>query len=157
MRYAALIRGIGPGNPNMTSAKLKAAFEAVGMQNVHTVIASGNVVFDSASSEIPALERKLEKGMEARLKFSRAVIVRSETELKKLVAKNPFKGVKDERPNYLVVTFFKKPRKELATVIDLNKTRGPELMQSLDKDHGKDITTRTWKTVNRILAKMDAV
>lgn len=156
MRYVALIRGIGPGNPNMTGAKFKSTFEVLGFKNVHPVIASGNVVFDSPSNNITALEQKIEKGLEKRLKFSRAVIVRSEAELKRLVKKNPFKGVKDERPNYLIVTFFKKPRKELCTVIDMNKVKGPDMMQSLEKTHGKAITTRTWKTVGRILAKMEA-
>ena len=28
-------------------------------------------------------------------------------EIKALAKKNPFKGVKDEKPNYLIVTFFK--------------------------------------------------
>lgn len=140
----------------MKSDKLKEAFEALGFKNVRTVIASGNVVFDSTSKDIAALERKIERGMETRLGFSRAVIIRSHDELKKLAKKNPFKGVGDKLPNYLVVTFFKHPRKELSTVIDMNKTDGPTMMQSFEKAHGKMITTRTWKTVNRILAKMES-
>lgn len=155
MRYVALIRGIGPGNPNMKGEKLKGAFEALGLKNVHPVIASGNVVFDSSSSNVTALEEKIEKGLEKRLEFKRAVFVRSREELNALVKKNPFKGVKDERPNYLIVTFFKQPRKEVCAVIDMEATDGPSVMRSLDKDHGKAITTRTWKTVHRILAKME--
>ena len=157
MRYVALIRGVGPGNPNMTGEKLKSAFEALGFKNVHTVIASGNVVFASHLKNDEALEKKIEHGLEAKLKFSRAVIVRSHDELQKLAKKDPFKGVKDEKPNYLVVTFFKHPRKELCTVVDMRKTDGPRMMQSLEREHGKAITTRTWKTVNRILAKMEAI
>ncbi len=154
MHYVALIRGIGPGNPNMKGEKLKEAFEALGLKNVIPVIASGNVVFDSKSKDHAALEKSIEEGLEKRLHFSRAVIVRSEDELRKLVKKNPFKGVTDERPNYLVVTFLKHPRKELCTVIDMSATTGPAMMQSLEKSHGKAITTRTWKTVHRILNKM---
>jgi len=139
----------------MKGEKLAGAFEALGLKNARPVIASGNVVFDSSSKDIAALEKKIEGGLEKQLKFTRAVIVRSEEELKKLVKKDPFKGVKDEKPNYLIVTFFKQPRKELCTVIDMNTTKGPEMMQKLDKTHGKDITTRTWKTVHRILTKME--
>jgi uncharacterized protein (DUF1697 family) len=157
MRYVALIRGVGPGNPNMRGEKLKGAFQALGMKNVHPIISSGNVVFDSTLKDSAALEKKLEQGLEKQLKFSRAVIIRSHDEIKKLVNKNPFKGVKDEKPNYLVVTFFKQPRKELCTVVDMEVTDGPAMMQSLEKSHGKNITTRTWKTVNRILAKMEAI
>jgi len=156
MRYVALIRGIGPGNPNMKGERLKGAFESLGFKNVHPVIASGNVVFDSPAKNIAALENKIERALETQLKFSRAVIIRSHDELKKLARKNPFRGVKDEQPNYLIVTFFKYPSKELCTVVDMSKTDGPAMMQSLDKNHGKAITTRTWKTVHRILAKMEA-
>ncbi len=156
MRYVALIRGIGPGNPNMRGEKLQSAFEALGFKNLHPVIASGNVVFDSASKSAAALEKKIEQGLEKQLGFNRAVIVRSETELKKLVSKNPFKGIKDEKPNYLIVTFFKNPRKELCSVIDMNTTKGTDMMVSLEKKHGKAITTRTWKTVHRILTKLEA-
>lgn len=154
MRYVALIRGIGPTNPNMKGEKLKEAFETLELKNVVPVIASGNVIFDSNAKDIPALEKKIEQGLEKQLHFSRAVIIRSEDELRKLIKKDPFKGVADERPNYLVVTFFKYSRKELCTVIDMNATTGTAMMQSFEKTHGKDITTRTWKTVHRILTKM---
>jgi hypothetical protein len=56
-----------------------------------------------------------------------------------LVKKNPFKGVKDEKPNYLVVTFFKHPRNELCTVVNMDTIDGPSMMQSLEKKHGKEI------------------
>ena len=141
----------------MKGEKLKEAFEWLGFNNVHPVIASGNVVFDSPLKADAKLEKKIEQGLEKYLKFSRIVIVRSHEELKKLVKKNPFKGVKDKKPNYLIVTFFKHPKKELCTVIDMAKTDGSAMMQSLDKKHGKEITTRTWKTVNRILAKMEQI
>lgn len=155
MRYIALIRGVGPGNPNMTKEKFKAAFEALGFTNARPIIASGNVVFDSTSKSGTALEKQLEQGLEKQLKFTRAVIVRRHDHIKKLVKKNPFKGVKDEKPNYLVVTFFKDGSEEVCTVINMSKTDGPEMMRAFEKTHGKNITTRTWKTVNRILAKME--
>src|SRR5258708_5139864 len=99
--YVALLRGIGPSNPNMHPAKLKGAFEKIGFTNVHTVIASGNVVFDSPSKNIKALETKIETALPKLLGFKRAVIIKSKEELEKLVKKNPFKGIKDEKPNYL--------------------------------------------------------
>ncbi len=145
-------------NPNMRSAKLKEFFESLGFKNVATVIASGNVVFDSAAKDTAALEAKIEKSLPAVLGFSSTAVIRSKEELERLVRKDPFKGVKDEKPNYLVVTFFKDRRKELCTVIDLSETDGrtPEFMARIEKQHGKELTTRTWKTVGRILTKMDS-
>lgn len=156
MTYVALLRGIGPGNPNMHSAKLKAFFESLGFTNVHTVISSGNVVFDSTLTSDKALEAKIEKAMPQKLGFSRAAIVRSRADLEKLVKKNPYKGIKDERPNYLLVTFFKNGKPPLCSVLDMSDTHTPDFMRDLEKKHGKGLTSRTWKTINRILAKMEA-
>lgn len=152
--YVALLRGIMPGNPNMRSAKLKGFFEALGFEDVATVIGSGNVVFGSPSKHAAALEAKIEKALPEKLRFKSTAIVRSREELERLVKKNPFKGVKDEKPNYLVVTFFKDRRQELCTVIDLADSSTPDFMRALEKQHGKEMTTRTWKTVGRILEKM---
>jgi uncharacterized protein (DUF1697 family) len=155
MKYVALLRGIMPMNPNMKSAKLKEFFEGLGFENVATVIASGNVVFESSSSNSSSLEKKIEQELPKELGFTSTTIIRSEDELKKFVKKDPFKGVKDERPNYLVVTFFKDRTPELATVIDLDKNNGGQFMAKLEKEHGKEITTRTFKTVHRILKVME--
>ncbi len=154
MKYVALLRGIMPMNPNMKSTKLKEFFESLGFENVQTVIASGNVLFDSPSADITSLEEKIEKELPRRLGFTSSTIIRSQDEIKALIDKNPFKNVKDEKPNYLVVTFFKEPRKEVSTVIDLTKSDGSTMMRMLEKEYGKAITTRTWKTVHRILIKM---
>jgi len=141
----------------MRSEKLKGFFEDCRFKNVHTVIASGNVIFDSPSVDVTSLETKIEKSLPKKLQFESTVFVRSQDELQKLVRKDPFRGVKDEKPNYLVVTFKKNPRKEVCTVIDLNKNSGTEMMRIFEKEHGKNITTRTWKTVHRILKKMESV
>jgi len=152
--YVALLRGVMPMNPNMKSERLKGLFESLGFENVSTVIASGNVVFDSPSSDTGALEAKIERALPEQLGFKSTTIIRSCEELERLVKTNPFKGIKDEKPNYLVVTFFKDRRKELCTVIDLSAGRTPDFMRTQEKAHGKEITTRTWKTVDRILKKM---
>lgn len=157
MRYVALLRGIMPTNPNMRGEKLRTVFEALGFSNVHTVIASGNVVFDSPFKSPAALEKKIEQALPKKLGFESTTVVRSQKELEALEKKNPFKGVKDEKPNYLIVTFFQDRRKELCTVIDLRKGRTPEFMADIEKKYGKAMTTRTWKTVGRILKKMEDV
>lgn len=154
MKYVALLRGIGPTNPNMHPAKLKKFFEGLGFKNVHTVIASGNVVFESSSKNVAALEAKIEKALPQKLKFSSATIIRSKEELEKLAKKNPFKGIEDKKPNYLLVTFFKNRKPELCSVLNVAALPTPDFMRAIEKEHGKAITSRTWKTVGRILAKM---
>ena len=58
--YVALLRGIGPTNPNMRNDKLCAAIESIGATDVRSVLASGNVVFSSTSRSTAALEQKIE-------------------------------------------------------------------------------------------------
>ena len=155
MKYVALLRGIMPMNPNMKSEKLKGVFESLGFKNVVTVIASGNVVFESPFKNIQALEDEIENALPDQLGFASTTIVRSKESLEQLVKKDPFRGVEDKRPNYLVVTFFKDRKAELCTVIDLGGGKTPDFMREIEKKHGKEITTRTWKTVGRILKKME--
>lgn len=157
MRYVALLRGIMPSNPNMRGEKLRAVFEGLGFKNVHTVIASGNVVFDAPAKDTAALEAKIEKELPKQLGFSSTTIVRSRTEIEALIKRNPFKGAKDEKPNYLIVTFFKDRSKELCTVINLDADKTPTFMKEIEKKHGKGVTTRTWKTIHRILKKMEDI
>ena len=152
--YVALLRGIMPMNPNMKGEKLRQVFESLGFEHVGTVIASGNVVFSSPSKNAAGLEARIEKAFPKRLGFKSTTIIRSCKELEGLVKKNPFKGVRDEKPNYLIVTFFKDRRKELCTVVDLTGAGTPDFMRSLEREHGKAMTTRTWKTLGRILKKM---
>lgn len=156
MKYVALIRGVGPGNPNMHQAKLKEFFESLGFSNVTPVISSGNVVFESNETDEPRLEEKIEKEMPKKLGFERSTIIRSETDLKKLVAKDPYEGIEDKMPNYLLVTFFKDRKPEICSVLNMNDDKTVNFMAKLEKEHGKEITSRTWKTVNRILKKMDS-
>lgn len=155
--YVALLRGIMPTNPNMKGEKLKAVFESLGFKNVSTIIASGNLVFQTPSKAVHALETKIENALHTQLGFKSTTIIRRKDEMKALLKRNPFKGVKDEKPNYLIVTFFKNKKKQLCTVINLDKDKTPQFMSVLEKKHGKGITTRTWKTVHRILQRMDSI
>ncbi len=154
MKYVALIRGVGPGNPNMHQARLKEFFESLGFTGVKPVISSGNVVFESDSNNAKTLEDKIEEELPKKLGFLRTVIVRSESELKKLIAGDPYKGIEDTLPNYLLVTFFKDRKPELCSVINMNSGRTPDFMARIEREHGKEVTSRTWKTVNRILKAM---
>ena len=154
--YVALLRGIMPTNPNMRGEKLRMVFESLGLSDVTTVIASGNVIFSTALKNIASLETTIEKALTEQLDFKSTTVIRSQAELETLVQKDPFKGTVDEKPNYLVVTFFKDRKKELCTVLDTSNAETTSFMSRLEKEHGKKITTRTWKTVARIVAKMDA-
>jgi uncharacterized protein (DUF1697 family) len=170
MKYVALLRGIGPSNPNMRGAKLKEAAEAAGFKNVQTLLASGNVIFESDEKDQAKIEDKLEKTWPAKLGFNSMTVVRSQLQLQSLVDANPYKGAENSnRKTYLLVTFFKTPPKPapsdnyyeksavnaLCSTVDALKLGTPDFMAKLDKQYTKaQITSRTWLTIQRILKKM---
>jgi uncharacterized protein (DUF1697 family) len=175
-KYVALLRGIAPTNPNMRNDKLHGLFEKLGFASVRTVISSGNVVFESPSRSERKLEDSIEKALPKELGFKSTTIIRSQKQFQQLVDKNPFKGMEHSQISSLNVTFLKKKRKvdikfpykvdnrdytllgiydgAICSVIDLTSAKTPDLMLWLEKQFGKEITTRTWKTVERILKAM---
>jgi len=179
-KYVAMIRGVGPENPNMKGEKLRWAFENMGFKNVGSFLASGNVLFESSKTDTVKMERLAEKTLPQLLDFSRDVFIRSEAELQKLVDANPFGELKHQNngKTYLTVTFFKTTPKDLpalpfqpegkafqllaevdgalCSVVDLTTGKTPDLMAWLERQFGKQITTRTWSTVTRMLAKLKA-
>lgn len=153
MKYAAFIRGIGPENPNMHGNKLKSFFEELGFKNVKTVIASGNIIFESDLTDQKILESIIEKNLPKKLKFSRSVIIRSYDQIEKLFASDPFKGTEDLPNSRLNVTFLKNGG-EVFSIINPQALGTTEIMRRLEKEHGKEITTRTWKTIGRIIKRL---
>ncbi|MDB5259048.1 MAG: hypothetical protein JWO73_256 [Candidatus Taylorbacteria bacterium] len=154
-RYAALLRGIMPMNPNMRNEKLRGVFESLGLKNVQTIISSGNVIFESSSKAISALELKIEKALLKQLGIKSPAYIRSKEQLESMIASDPFKGVEHNRATYLIVSFLKQPPHEIFSTIDLSSAKTPEFMRDIEKKYGKDVTTRTWKTIERIVRKMN--
>lgn len=154
-KYVALLRGIGPSNPNMHGSKLKWFFEELGFTNVKPVISSGNVVFESSLTSTTKIEETIEQELPKKLGFSSMTIVRSQEHLKSLIEQDPFKGKEHSKTSYLTVTFLKKSPGEIFNSWDTTTTKGPEFMTKLEKEYGKEITTRTWKTISRILKAME--
>jgi uncharacterized protein (DUF1697 family) len=176
-KYVALLRGIMPMNPNMRNENLRGFFEHLGFVNVHTVISSGNVLFETGSKNATALESVIEKALPEKLGFNSTTIVRSLDQLQELIARNPFKGIEDGPKSRLNVTFLKNaldrklkfpyiPQNKsyklvglydraIFSVTDLTGDRTVDLMSWLEKEFGKQITTRTWKTVHRIVKKLE--
>jgi uncharacterized protein (DUF1697 family) len=88
-QYVALLRGINVGGRNKVAmADLRAAFEEGGFEAVRTYIQSGNVLFRS-DSPAKSLEGDIEGLLERRFGVPLVVVVRSHTQLRKVVNKAP--------------------------------------------------------------------
>jgi len=166
-RYVAFLRGVSPVNAKMP--ELKRAFEVAGFADVQTVLASGNVVFSVREASVRALERKAESSMKSHLGKSFLTLVRSVEALQKILASDPYRGLKMKPETKRVVTFLRdRPRevprlpldKDGAVILRLvdrevysayvPTTRGPVFMALIERTFGKDVTTRTWDTVRRV-------
>ena len=154
MKYVAFIRGVGPENPNMHQDKLKKFFESLGFTNVKVLLSSGNVTFESSKENGKSLENQIEENLPKMLGFKKATIVRSYDELKRVFNSDPFHGTQDTPTSRLNVTFLKNG-KEVFSSIDTVNIGTVKIMATLEKQHGKEITTRTWKTVGKVLKKME--
>lgn len=172
IRYVALLRGIAPMNPNMRNEKLRGVFEELGFTNVKTVISSGNVLFETDEKDAAKLEQTIEQALPERLGFASTTIVRSLAELQDLVTADPFAGYEHSPRTSLNVTFLKTQPdthrpfdgrgfsilsvsdREVCSVIDTTTSKTPDFMAKAEKTYGKQITTRTWKTVERIIQKL---
>jgi uncharacterized protein (DUF1697 family) len=179
-RYAALLRGIMPSNPNMRNEKLRGVFEGLGFESVASILSSGNIVFRSTESDIPELESRIQEALNRELGIAGGTIIRSCEELKALLDTDPFPGLTHGRGTYLTVTFLKKtpqeavvpppgdsdpavrfvgydkPARAALAVIDNSVSGTPNFMGWMEKAYSKDITTRTWPTVQKIVKKLAA-
>lgn len=170
--YIAFLRGINAGaNPTLKMQVLKDAFEAMGFENVRTVIASGNVIFEAEPAAEKELEQAIEKALPGAIGFKSDAIVYNLADLQKLAKTSPLKDVKMTATTRPFVTFLKEAPKEtpkldgkgfqllgrkgraLFSVVHLSSTGTPDLMSLLDREFGKKITTRSWKTIEKILQK----
>ena len=89
-RYVAFLRAINVGGHVVKMDYLRSLFEGLGFSNVETLIASGNVIFDSKSKNARAIEQKIEKHLQENLGYEVTTFVRATSELAAVAAYKPF-------------------------------------------------------------------
>ncbi|NCU10837.1 MAG: DUF1697 domain-containing protein [Sphingomonadaceae bacterium] len=132
-RYVALFGSINVGGNRLTMADLRWAFEREGFENVETVVASGNVLFDFDERPTDGLEELFAHMMAERFDIASFVAVRSRAELIRAVEDNPFAA--DGAEN-LVHTHFLAGQPALARFEELLAAyagRGPERLAPGDR------------------------
>jgi uncharacterized protein (DUF1697 family) len=156
-------------------AELKKVFESLGFTNVKTLLNSGNVVFSSTEKDVRLLKTSLEQKFEDVFTFSSQIIVCRSDEIQTLVQSDPFKHLILTPETRLYVTFLvdepkstlKIPyeseendfgilqvsKKAICSFLILSPKRGSlDLMSFIEKEFGKNVTTRNWNTVKKLAA-----
>jgi uncharacterized protein (DUF1697 family) len=168
--WIALLRGIGGGIRPLEMAKLVKALEGIGLEDVRTYIATGNVVFTSPKTAAQ-LSKAIESCIEKKFGFFSKTFVVSPKELARAAAANPFPQA-DENHKSLHLFFLAQPAKA-ARFDDMNAIKAPseqfvlkgkvfyfyapegfgtsKLGARIGKLLGVDMTARNWRTVGKLI------
>jgi uncharacterized protein (DUF1697 family) len=102
-RFVALLRAINvAAQRKVPMADLRALAAGLGLGDPRTLIASGNLVFES-DAKPAALETVLEEGLKRHFGFSVDVMVRTADQWTDYCAANPFPAEGALKPNFLLL------------------------------------------------------
>ncbi len=106
--HIALLRAVNLAGLNKVGmSDLRELLEKLGMEEVRTLLQSGNAVFRTASASSAALEPRLEREFARRLGFNTDFFIRSAAQWKALIAANPFPKQASADPGHLLVLLLK--------------------------------------------------
>ncbi|HEV8371117.1 MAG TPA: DUF1697 domain-containing protein [Pyrinomonadaceae bacterium] len=175
-KYVAFLRAINVGGHTVKMDQLRSLFEELSFANVETFIASGNVIFDSKTTNAKSLERKIEKHLKELLGYEVTTFVRSVAELAEIARYQPFseKELTADGNTLFICFVADRPAKEatkkllsLSSMIDAfhvnerevywlyrrrngeSKFYGPPLEKTL----GSQTTVRNSNTIKRLVVK----
>ncbi|MEY8760313.1 DUF1697 domain-containing protein [Chryseobacterium tongliaoense] len=175
MKYCAFLRGVNVKGTNMKMADVCQVFKEAGMQDVSSVLASGNIVF-SSDKKAEDLKKILEKAMSDHFSYEAFLFVKNQKETETFWNSNPFEkddnfhtyafvGSK-EVENFLMKEFeaASKTDNEKGEIINnifyWQVPKGNTLDSSFGKILGKkslkdQLTSRNINTFEKILKKMN--
>ena len=175
--HVALLRAINLAGKNVVKmSDLCALFGELKFANVRSLLNSGNVVFDGGIRDAANLEAQLEAATAKTLGVETTYVVRTATEWKQLVAKNPFAREAKEDPARLIAFVLKQPPamgaeqalnaavkgREVGRVVGKcayihypdGQGRSKLTAAVIEKALGMPGTARNWNTVLKLLAAL---
>ena len=113
--WVALLRGVNVGGITIRSADLAGVFRELGFDAVRTVLASGNVAFetDAATVDRGELKKRIEVALSTRFGYDAWILLVSRDELAKAIAAFPFDATDADRQPWVVFCVDDPTRDEL--------------------------------------------
>ena len=170
-RRVSLLRGINVGGHNLVPmARLRAIYEGLHCQHVHTYLQSGNVVYLRAKAPT-SVEAEVEAAIRDELDLDVRVIGRTHSDLARIVAVDPFPEA--EPAQRLVLFLASEPAAAVAREmgeVTVDRDRAVLIGQEFhlhcpdgigrtkltamlsDRRLGMAATGRNWRTVTQLLA-----
>lgn len=176
-QYIAFLRGINVGGHRVKMDRLRELFEGLGLSDVSTFIASGNVIFSTDSDDVEALSDRIERHLSRALGYEVATFLRSPTQLEKMASFHaPVRGDGKDSRHSVYVVLLRAPASEdlrsrlaeLCTEMDEFFVSGTEIYWRIEGKlsesplfgrglervlRGLPTTTRNLNTLRRLAAK----
>lgn len=175
-RYVAFLRALNVGGHTVKMEHLRSLFEALGFGGVESFIASGNIIFQSSSTDAAELEQRIEQHLKQALGYEVATMLRTPAEVAAAAAYRPFAAADPVPEGHALNVLFLKdtPTAEvrekvaaLATKYDALHVHGRELYWwcqgrssdtlikpgRMEKALGMPSTSRNVTTVRKLAAK----
>jgi len=134
-RYFAFLRALNVGGHTVKMETLRRLFEAAGLAEVETFIASGNVIFHSRIRDASTLERRLEAQLEKALGYEVKTFLRTGAEFATIAGYQPFPVERCRSARAWSIGFLAQP-------LDAAGKRALREMESDESDlraHGREI------------------
>ena len=127
-RYVALLRGINIGPRNrIAMPALREALAAAGFEDVRTYVQSGNVVLAGAAKP-DEVRTQVERVVSQRFGLEIPVVVRTRSDLARVVQANPLGDVATEPKRYQVTFLESKPPAELVRGLEAVAAAGERVV-----------------------------
>jgi uncharacterized protein (DUF1697 family) len=124
-----MLRGVNVGGHNKVNmGALQALCVSLKLRDACTYVQSGNVIFSTVERDLVRLANRLQDAIEKKFGFRPEVILRTVSELRDTIARNPFAKRRDIEPSKLLTIFLARdPGAEARNVIRQMKTDPEEL------------------------------
>ncbi|MDE2638046.1 MAG: DUF1697 domain-containing protein [Chloroflexota bacterium] len=102
----SLLRGINVGGRNkIRMADLRELYVSLGMKNVRSLLQSGNVIFETALTDLTSVKLELEAGIHSAFGLDIQVLLRSSGNFEDIIARHPFSAEQLNEPRKAAVVF----------------------------------------------------
>jgi len=102
----SMLRAVNVGGHNKIKMDaLRALYESLKLRDPQTYVQSGNVVFRTGERDLIPLTKQIQSGIARNFGFTPDVILRTSSELRDVIARNPFAKRRGIEPSKLLVTF----------------------------------------------------
>lgn len=125
-RRVALLGSINVGGNRLKMAELVAALEKHDFENVETVVASGNVLFDHPEPSSEGVADLIAKVVESEFGIATFAVVRTRAELELALEENPFAGDGEDKLVHVHFLTGQPSRQQFDTLGDDLKGSGDE-------------------------------